>query len=260
LTNFSVNPAMTIWDNVMALIHEDIIANAKANKEKLKTFTDASGLIKCTYCKDSGKLMTEACKLDPRGDRSQTGYFTVDTAPTEECDVHVIVNYDKTTGGVASQYCNSKNIVKYSLIRVEDRNFPKQIVVTDAQYVYRALPSNVAPAGWWGVPFFQNILKDGEYCGTSNVSKPFNRFCYQHYDFNRSTGIDTSRFADDVRDTETTTTAETTKETTTAETTTAETTTAETTTNDAGGGGGDDNEDNPPGDVISPGDSPDRIE
>ena len=160
------------------------------------------------------------------------GYFTVDTAPTEECDVHVIVNFDKTTGGVASQYCNKKNIEKHSLIRVEDRNFPKQIVVTDAQYVYRDLPSNVAPAGWWGVPFFQNILKDGEYCGMSNVNKPFNRFCYQHYDFNHSTGIDTSKFSDDGRETETTR-----AETTTAETTTtAESKTSDTTTTDGDGG------------------------
>ena len=194
LTNFSVNPAMTIWDSVMTEIHADMIAADKAGESKLKTFTDAPGLVKATYCMDSGKLMTDACAKDPRGSRAQTGYFTVSTVPTESCDVHVLVNYDKTTKGVASQYCRSQNIVQYGLIRVENRSFPKDIKVTDAQYVYRRLPSSVAPAGWTGVPFFANMLSDGEYCGNSGKSTPFNHFCCDHYNYNNSTGLDTSHF------------------------------------------------------------------
>lgn len=194
LSDFPSASAALIWDKIMTKVHEKIFASVAAGNEKLKEFEDATGIIKCTYCKDSGKLMTEACKLDPRGNRAQTGYFTVDTAPTESCDCHVIVNYDKKTGGVASQYCKSENIVQYGLLKIENRSFPIEVTVTDAQYVYRELPSNVAPSGWWGVSFFANMLKEGEYCGVSNVSKPFNRFCYEHYNYDKSTGIDTSQF------------------------------------------------------------------
>ncbi len=194
LADFSTYSSVIIWDNVMTKIHEKIFESVKAGNEKLEQFEDATGVVKCTYCKDSGKLMTEACKLDPRGNRAQTGYFTVDTAPTESCDCHVIVNYDKKTEGVASQYCKAENIVQYGLIKVEDRSFPIDVKVTDAQYVYRELPKNVAPSGWWGVSFFANMLKEDEFCGHSGVDKPFNRFCYQHYDYDHSTGIDTSQF------------------------------------------------------------------
>lgn len=194
LADFPSASAALIWDEIMTRVHEEIFDSVKAEGGKLKQFEDATGVIQCTYCKDSGKLMTEACKLDPRGNRAQTGYFTVDSAPTESCDCHVIVNYDKTTGGVASQYCKEANIEQYSLIKVENRSFPIEITVTDAQYVFRELPSNVAPAGWWGVSFFANMLDEEEFCGSSNVEEPFNRFCFEHYNYDKSTGIDTSQF------------------------------------------------------------------
>ncbi len=197
LSGYKVNPAMTLWDSIMTEIHSEIIEKAKAGEAELKKFTDAPGLVKVTYCKDSGKLMTDACSKDPRGSRAQTGYFTMSTVPTETCDVHVLVNYDKSTGGVASQYCSRDDIVQYALIKVDGRSFPKQVKVTDAQYVFRTLPANVSPAGWYGEPFFANMLGVGEYCGTSKVTTPFNHFCYQHYDYDRSTGIDTSHFAGD---------------------------------------------------------------
>ncbi len=194
LANYKGNPALNIWDSVMTEIHADIIEDAKEGKTTLREFEDAPGVVQATYCRDSGKLMTDACAKDPRGSRAQTGYFTVDTVPTETCDVHVLVNYDKSTGGVASQYCSSDDIVQYGLIKVEDRSFPKNITVKDAQYVYRELAPNVKPAGWYGDPFFVNMLNEGEFCGKSSAKTPFNHFCYQHYDYDRSTGIDTSHF------------------------------------------------------------------
>lgn len=194
LSQFSVNPAMTIWDSVMTEIHSDLISADAAGITPLKEFEDAPGLVKVTYCMDSGKLMTDACEHDPRGSRAQTGYFTADTAPTEPCDTHVLVNYDKTTKAVASQYCKGENIVQYGLIRVENRVFPTNVKVTDAQYTWRALPSNVKPAGSGGVPFYNNMLPEGMYSGTSGKSTPFNRFCFEHYDFAHSSGIDTSYF------------------------------------------------------------------
>lgn len=194
LSNFSVNPAMMLWDSIMTEAHTDILDASKEGTAELREFEDAPGLVKATYCMDSGKLMTDACAKDPRGSRAQTGYFTVDTAPAETCDVHILVNYDKSTGGVASQYCSSGDIVQYGLIRVEGRSFPKNITVKDAQYVYRELAPNVKPAGWYGDPFFVNMLGEGVFCGKSNTTTPFNHFCYQHYDYDRSTGIDTSHF------------------------------------------------------------------
>jgi len=73
--------------------------------------------------------------------------------------------------------------VDTALIRVDNRSFPIEITVTDAQYVYRDLPEDVRPGGWWGEPFFQNLLPEGVYIGKTNVQNVYNRFCYDHFDF-----------------------------------------------------------------------------
>ncbi|MCD7776012.1 MAG: hypothetical protein LUH54_01360, partial [Firmicutes bacterium] len=245
LTGFATNPALTIWDTVMTKIHEEIFEAVDAGEEELKSFEVAAGVVQATYCLDSGDVYTSTCALDPRGSRSDTGYFTLETVPTEDCGTHVLVLYDKSTGGVASQYCSESNLVEYALIQVEDRSFPIQVTITDAQYVYRELPSNVKPSADSSKAFFENMLADGEYCGTSGVSSAFNRFCSKHYDYSSSSGIDftvtTEEVTTEALTTETTAPEESTSETT-AETTTepqssestAETTSEEVTT-DSGG-------------------------
>ena len=123
----------------------ELLDEAKSGGEPLKTFELADGIVTATYCKDSGKLMTEACYLDPRGNRAETGYFTTSTVPTEYCDCHVLVDYDTSTGAVASPRCPSEYVTKVGLIKV-DREFPMQVKVTDAQYTYRDVPDGTGYA------------------------------------------------------------------------------------------------------------------
>ena len=183
LSNFTTSPSLVIWDKVMTMLHQQYIDEANAGGEPLKTFETAPGVITATYCKDSGKLCTDACALDPRGNREETGYFTRETAPAEYCDTHVVVQRDNSTGLIASPNCNPKDCTSVALIRVEDRSFPVQIYVEDAQYVYREMPDSVKPGGWWGVPFFTNLLEEGEYCGSTYVETPYNAYCYKHCDY-----------------------------------------------------------------------------
>ncbi|MBQ4599225.1 MAG: transglycosylase domain-containing protein [Clostridia bacterium] len=189
LSNLSSNPSNKIFDLVMTRLHEEIIAEAAETGESLRSFDDnrPSDIVQVTYCKDSGKLMTDACRLDPRGSRADTGYFTVSTAPTEYCDTHVIVDYDATTNAYAHEYTLPQNIKKVALIRENTRAFPVQIYVEDAQYVYRDLPIDVRPCGWWGEPYFINAIPEGTYVGTTNLKggRQFNSFSYENYDFSR---------------------------------------------------------------------------
>lgn len=189
LSAFGPNPSVTIWDTVMTLLHQKYIDNAAAGVEALKTFEKAPGVIQTTFCKDSGLLCSDACAYDPRGSRTEVGYFTRETVPTEYCDTHVIVMRDKTTGLIASEECNPDDLVKTALIRVEDRDFPKEIYVEDAQYVYRDLPANVMPSKWSGLPFFYNVLGEGHFCGGSYVDTPSNAYCYLHADYSKWEGI-----------------------------------------------------------------------
>ncbi len=189
LSNLAANPSNKIFDLVMTKLHEDYIKEAEAGGTPLRTFDDnrPSDIIQATYCMDSGKLMTAACALDPRGSRADTGYFTASSAPKTYCDRHIVVNYDSTTNAYAHEYTAPQNIIQVALIKENTRAFPMQIFVTDAQYVYRELPINVRPCGWWGEPYFINSIPEGVYVGTTNLkgARQFNSFSYENYDFSR---------------------------------------------------------------------------
>lgn len=178
LSAFGQNPACIVWDKVMTVLHQKYIDGAANGGEPLKTFETAAGVIEAEYCVDSGKLMTDACKLDLRGDRTETGWFTYGTEPSEYCDRHVKVEYCNDYNRVASPNCT--NTREVGLVRIEDRSFPYEINVWDAQYAYRDLPEGVRPGGWYGIPFFNNMLEENTYCGSSDVTNQANAYCYDH--------------------------------------------------------------------------------
>ena len=176
LNNFSANPSVLVWDTVMSKLHEKFINEANTGGQAVKTFDLASGVITKAYCKDSGMLATDACRLDPRGSRTETGYFTNATAPTEYCTTHVMVEMC-TSGGVANEAC--PNTKKVGLINVTDRSFPVEIFVADAQYVYRDI-GDIAPGGTENQPYFSTALPEGTYVGISKAEKQYNRACTVH--------------------------------------------------------------------------------
>ena len=186
LTNeLSTSPCSYVWDEVMTRIHQKYIDAAKAGTEELRTFDDSrpSGVIQCEYCIDSGKLLTSACRLDPRGNRSDVGWFAKGTEPTEYCDCHVVVAYDTANGGIAHSGSNPNNVVDVALIKVTDRDFPIQVTIDDAQYVYRPLSSGVRPSESYGQPFFINMVASGHYVGRSSASHQYNTFSYVGFDY-----------------------------------------------------------------------------
>lgn len=180
----ATSPCVVIWQNIMTKLHQKYIDDAAAGKITLRAFDMPSGIVTATYCIDSGKLIADACRLDPRGSRAEVGYFTADTVPTEYCDCHVKVLYDVVTGGVATSTCPAENVREVGLITVE-RRFPTQVPVTDAQYVFRTLPAGVRPGSYRYNPFFINLLPPGTYCGVTNYwgATQYNRFCTEHFDF-----------------------------------------------------------------------------
>ena len=188
LSAFGPNPSQQTWDTVMTMLHQKYIDAAANGGEPLKKFERSAGVIEVTYCKDSGLLCSDACALDPRGSRAEVGYFTRETAPTEYCSTHVIVQKDSTTGLIASPDCNAADLVNVALIKVTSRDFPTEIYVEDAQYVYRDLPANVMPCKWGGLPFFYNSLGEGHYCGSSYATTAYNAYCYIHCDYRRWEG------------------------------------------------------------------------
>ena len=167
------------WDEIMTRLHQKYISSGNALE-----FDTSENIITAEYCKDSGLLFGEACKKDPRGDRSEIGYFVKGSEPKSKCKTHTLVRYDVNEQCIASNDCPNEDVVLVGLIKVE-RSFPTQIYITDAQYVWRDVGKKTLPETASALPFFNNILSTNEYAGISNVEKQFNSYCRKHFDYQK---------------------------------------------------------------------------
>ena len=84
------------------------------------------GLVLSPFCKDSGALFSTSCSYDVRGDRLGFAYFIKGTEPSTECDRHIVF-YENLFPFLS----------KIALVRIEERDFPKEISVSDEKYAYR---------------------------------------------------------------------------------------------------------------------------
>ena len=164
-----------IWDDIMKDIHSVCI-----NTEIEKSFSENS-IVYLPYCKDSGKIFTDTCMLDPRGSRLDYGYFDIHNIPREMCDRHIECLYDEIAGGVANDNCPYYYTKKISLLNIPERSFPMEIIITDAEFVWREMKGdNYAYS--YDIPYFYYDLPEGVYVGRSKSKKQFNSYCYIHSD------------------------------------------------------------------------------
>ena len=123
---YNGNPSGRIWDGVMEQIHQGL-PSAKFSDTRPNNVTTA------TICKASGKLATDVCKNDPRGNQVYTEYYIKGTVPTETCTCHVSVDICTATGLLAGEYCpNRETKVFITRPDTETGNWSK---AADAQYM-----------------------------------------------------------------------------------------------------------------------------
>ncbi len=163
-----------IWDDVMTQIHSELLKNV--TDSKIKNFS-SEGLVRMEYCKDSGKRYGDACSHDPRGNRSDVGYFIKNSIPYGKCNRHVLCDYDVVGEGIASSDCPDENIKAVALLRIEDRHFPKEIIISDADYVYRDIDGSKPICEDSAYPYYYNYIEDGDYVGRGRHKKQFNALC-----------------------------------------------------------------------------------
>lgn len=114
LVGNSTNPAGRLWVEVMKPIHQGFA---------WKDVYDDSNMRMITVCKDSGLLATEACKADPRGDRSQSVRVYRDDVPEGACDRHVLMDFCVDGNGVCNEFClqiPDLKIEKIGLLKVTE--------------------------------------------------------------------------------------------------------------------------------------------
>ena len=140
LTDSSTNPAIVLWQKVMEQVHDGL-----PNKE----FNKPTNVVECTVCRDSGLLMTDACREDPRGSRAITVELSLYDVPTQNCDVHKEVEICGASGHVVNEYCKQVegNTTKTVGLLDVSRAFPvRGITVQDQAY---AVPNDSLPAGYY---------------------------------------------------------------------------------------------------------------
>ena len=167
---------LQIWDEVMTSLHSEIISG-----DEVDDFSK-EGLIYMPYCMDSGEIFCEKCIYDPRGSRRDFGYFTEDNMPKEGCKSHVLCPYDSLTKAIACEKCPSENIIVISLVKAPDRSFPKEITVTDAEYMFKNVPAYEKRTQDFTLPYYHCVIPEGVYVGKSKNKKQFNSNCYIHDD------------------------------------------------------------------------------
>ena len=137
----TANPAAILWKKVMQPIHNGLPKRA---------LYDTGSFRSIAVCLDSGKLATNACKLDCRGVDSRVVYVNVynEDVPAETCDKHTLVEYCVTGGGVANEYCTmvpdttveSRALVRMSQGEVQEIRGAANVGLTDTYlndgYVY----------------------------------------------------------------------------------------------------------------------------
>lgn len=127
------NPCPAIFNSVMESV-------TKSHGGKI-AFDIPSSVLRLTYCADSGKLMTDACLADPRGNRAREGWFVKGNEPTGFCDRHVLCTVNDEDGSVCANPIPMEGQHLVGLLHIH-RKFPIPIKIGDERYVMTMPPRN----------------------------------------------------------------------------------------------------------------------
>lgn len=87
--------AGSIFGTIMKKAHEGL---------QFKDIAKPAGVIKAAVCMDSGKIATDLCKRDPRGNRVVEDLFIgTSSSSSALCDVHVTAKVNKLNGKLATE-------------------------------------------------------------------------------------------------------------------------------------------------------------
>lgn len=181
--------AAGLWNHAFRMIYEyyteeGIPFRRQFEQPRSVAYAGDTGMRICTI---SGKLATEACENDIGrylGGASvitSNFYYLKSSMPTEYCDKHILVDWDRVTQAISMPGCScpADNLVKvgFRKLEKEERCFARNVGISDAGYIYISVPEGYTyPTG--NVPFFRNLYGEGEYPGSS--SSVYNRVCSEH--------------------------------------------------------------------------------
>ena len=107
LVGNSLNPAARLWYSVMEPLHRGV---------SWKDCYNTNNMYWVSVCKDSGGAATEACKGDPRGDRTQSVMVYSDDYLSKTCDKHVLVDWCLSGDGAPNQFCKQVEGLEFGMV------------------------------------------------------------------------------------------------------------------------------------------------
>ena len=151
--SYNGNPAITMWKKVMEPLHMDLPDKDFENKP-------STGLTSITVCLDSGMLPTDACRADPRGNRTASFEAAAGTGPTEECTMHKMVSYCTEGHCIAGETCPAETVEQRAYLDYVREDYGPSIKADDDQYLISNLekikePSETNPLG--GCPVHEGM-------------------------------------------------------------------------------------------------------
>ncbi len=131
--------AAALWSRVMRSIYD-----AKGYDDG--EFDMPTGVTEVEYCKYSGKIATDICKLDPRHSESdpvvKKSWVKNENIPEETCDVHHALYICEDSGKLAHDNCSNGKVYAIAFLDVY-RDFTRtDLYIEDAQYVYPLAAKN----------------------------------------------------------------------------------------------------------------------
>ena len=134
--SYSVNPASSLWRQVMEKIHADLPDQSFSRP--------SSGLTTVTVCADSGMLVTDACRADPRQNRVVSYTVATGTEPTEQCTLHKMVDICTEGNCLAGEFCPAESIVQQGYLDYVREDYGESITASDDAYLISTLEEAVA--------------------------------------------------------------------------------------------------------------------
>ncbi len=109
------HPAARLWQKVMEPLHD--------GKENIKLF-DREKMVAITVCLDSGKLASDACTHDIRGNiRTETVLVYPEDVPEDYCDKHISLDYCTEGNAIANEYC--QKFAEVGMLKLSERSLVK---------------------------------------------------------------------------------------------------------------------------------------
>ncbi len=126
---------LTVWDEVMRALHREI----SERDGYCKGFSMPRGIVCADYCRDSGMQPCPHCREELRGNRVESGYFTMDNMPSGVCTMHREAYYDVLEGLWTEDETESFFSFPFSVFDPPPRLVPEGVFLQDTPYTLDSL-------------------------------------------------------------------------------------------------------------------------